>query len=274
MKTFTVALFLAACFAAAPLFAQSAAGAAAKAEEAAAKVGVRFVIISPDGAQLPSPLFCKQGKAYKEIRIGSRTPSVRVRPEGGEVKFYKENPMPTAGADEVAKAKATDKAKLPPPLFTIPVPGGASKMLCIVVPGKDGAKPQTFFLDEKDFPKKGLHIINFSPNKLRMETSLKPDFSDSKKDVIGVFKREAGISPENSWTFKGEEGQEVAFKLCYLPKDGKSEKDLKMISVSKFVLTSRQSQINVVVKVGGNSERLKVMPIQLMSDRSAAADED
>lgn len=273
MKTFTFALFFAACFAAAPLFAQSSAAAAAAADEASAKTGVRFVIISPEGGRLPSPLFCKQGKSYKEIKIGARTPSVRVKPEGSEVKFYKENPMPTAGADG-AKPTAADKTKLPEPLFTITVPGGASKMLCIVVPGKEGTKPQTFFLNEKDFPKKGMHIINFSPCKLRMETSLKQDFSDSKKDVIGVFRRDAGISPENSWNFKGEDGQVVAFKLCYLPKDGKGEKDLKMISASKFVLSSRQSQISVVVKAGPDSDRLKVMPIQLMSDRGAAADED
>ncbi len=271
----TIALFLAVALAASPLFAQGRAAAAsagaAEAETAAAKTGVRFVIVAPDGGSLPSPLFCKQGKSYKEIKIGARTPSVRVKPEGGVVNFYKEDPTPATAGD---KGADKDKVKLPDPVLSISVPGGSSKMLCIVVPNKEGGKPQTFFLQEKDFPKKGVHIINFTSNKLVMSLSAKGDFSDKKDSVIGVFKRDTGISSENSWTFKGEnDGDSMAFKLSYLPKDGKGEKDLKMLRASKFVVSSRQSQINIVVKTGGDREMLKLMPIQLMSDRGSSADE-
>lgn len=275
----TIALFLAVALAASPLFAQGRAAAApagaAEAEAAAPKTGVRFVIVAPDGGSLPSPLFCKQGKGYKEIKIGARTPSVRVKPEGGVVNFYKEDPTPaTAGDKGAASAAAADKVKLPDPVLSISVPGGSSKMLCIVVPNKEGGKPQTFFLQEKDFPKKGVHIINFTSNKLVMSLSAKGDFSDKKDSVIGVFKRDAGITAENSWTFKGEnDGDSMAFKLSYLPKDGKGEKDLKMLRASKFVVSSRQSQINIVVKSGGDREMLKLMPIQLMNDRGSSADE-
>lgn len=269
----TIALCLAAVLAVSPLFAQGRAAAASSAaeESEAAKTGVRFVIVAPDGGSLPSPLFCKQGKDYKEIRIGARLPSVRVRPEGGVVNFYKEDPSAAVAGAGNDKAKA---AKLPEPALSIPVPGGSSKMLCIVVPNKTGGKPQTFFLQEKDFPKNGVHIINFSPNKLVMSVSAKGDFTDKKDTVIGVFKRDAGVSAENTWTFKGEnEGDSMAFKLSFLPKDGKGEKDLKMLRASKFIVSSRQSQINVVVKPSGDREMLKIMPIQLMSDRGASADE-
>lgn len=269
MKIAAFALFFAAAFAAAPLYAQSASAAAA-AQETNAKTGVRFVIVAPEGGTLPSPLFCKMGKVYKEIKIGSRVPTARVRPEGGVINFYKENPVPDAGfkGDGAAKPTAADKAKLPEPLFSVEVPGNASKMLCIVVPNKEGKKPQTFFLDEKDFPTGGMHIINFSPNKLQMVTSAKQDFSDAEKKVIGVFKRDAGVSPDNSWSYKGEVGKPVSFKLSFLPKDGKGEKDLRLIAASAFTTSDRQSQINVVVKVAGNNERLKVMPLQLMDDNA------
>lgn len=260
---------------AAPLYAQSRTGGAtpAAAEETVVKNGVRFVIVAPDGGALPSPLFCKQGKKYKEIKISSRTPSVRVKPENGVVNFYKEDPLAAAEADP---KKAGKEVKLPPPVLSVTVPGNANKMLCIVVPNKTAPeKPQTFFLNEKDFPRKGVHIINFSPNKLVMTLSEKGDFTDKKDSTIGPFRREAGISPENSWTFKGEkDGDAMAFKLSFVPKDAKSPKDVKMLRASKFVVSSRQSQISIVVKDSNpNRETLKLMPIQLPSDSASGAED-
>lgn len=277
-----LSLLLAAFVLAAPMYAQSAAATgAAAADETAAKTGVRFVIVAPNGGSLPNPLFCKQGKAYKEIKISSRTPSLRVKPEGGVVNFYPSDPTAAMAAAQGAAGKTpakVDKDAMPKPVLSVTVPGSASKMLCILVPSKDGGTPQTFFLNEKDFPKGGLHIINFSPNKLVMSISEDPTNPAAKKDsVIGVFKRDAGVSAENSWSFKSDEnGKEVSFKLSYLPKDGKNEKDLKLLRASKFVVSSRQSQINIVVKTSEKDaprETFKLMPIQLSGDRGAAAEE-
>lgn len=277
-----LSLIMAAFVLAAPMYAQSAAApGAAAADEAAAKTGVRFVIVAANGGSLPNPLFCKQGKAYKEIKISSRTPSVRVKPEGGVVNFYPEDPTAAVAAAQGAAGKTAakaDKVEMPKPVLSVQVPGSASKMLCILVPSKEGGAPQTFFLNEKDFPKGGLHIINFSTNKMVMSIYEDPNNPTAKKDsVIGVFKRDAAISAENTWSFKSDEnGKEVSFKLSYLPKDGKGEKDLKLLRASKFVVSTRQSQINVIVKTSAKDaprETFKLVPIQLSGDRGGAAEE-
>lgn len=266
MKLFALLFASAAVLASAPLYAapkaaapKAVAGADAMGEDesAAPKTGVRFVICSPDGASLPSPLYYKSGKAsFKSVNISSRIPSPRIRPEGGVVNFYKEDPSAAAAA---AGGKAD--AKLPEPALTIPVEGGG-KQLCIVVPSKDGGKPQTFTVKESAFPKNGLHVINFSAFPLRMTTATKPDFSDKKDAVIGTFRRDSGISPENTWTYKGETGETVSFILSFKAKDAKEFKNFK---ASKFIISDRQSQINVVVK-DPTRESLKLLSIQLADD--------
>lgn len=265
MKLFALLFAATAVLAVTPLYAAPKAAAAAgdmAGEEAAApKTGVRFVICSPDGATLPSPLFYKSGKTtFKRASISSRTPSPRIRPEGGVVNFYGEDPSAIAAAADAAGAKGT--VKMPEPVLSIPVEG-TGKQLCIVVPNKAGGKPQTFFVKESNFAKAGMHIINFSSCPLKMTIASKPDFSDKKESIVGVFHRDKGICEENTWSFKGEPGQAVSFVLAF---KGKDAKDFKNFRASKFVVSEQQSQINVVVK-DPTRETLKLLSIQMTDDK-------
>ena len=259
-----IATFIACCaavLAAAPLYAQSKASAAADTKEAAVpKSGVRFVICSPNNAQLPSPLYYKSGRDYREVNISSRIPSRRIRPEGGKVEFWDEDPT-----EAVASAKEKGKKKKEPkPVLSIEVPAGGGKLLCIVVPGKEIAQTQTYFLKESDFPKKGMHIINFSSYPLKMILSEKGDFSDPEEKTVGVFRRDEGISKNNTWSYVGEEaGKSVAFALMY--KD-KVDKEFKRLKASRFSISGRQAQINMVVK-DGTRNIPKLLSIQLMEEK-------
>lgn len=268
--------------AAMPLCAQSSRGASAasasSAEQSAPKSGVRFVICSPTGESLPSPLYCKEGKGFREIKISPRTPSRRVRPTGGVVEFWDKDPSEAAADEKGKKASSAASKKLPDPVFTVKVPEGAGgKMLCIVVPSKSFSKVQTYFLSEGGaagnlykVPSKGLHVINFSSFPLKMVTSEKGDFSDPVENAIGVFRRDEGISSKNSWSYtegadKDGEGKlkRVAFVLMY--KD-KSNPEFKRFKASQFVVSGRQAQINLVVKDPGR-DMPKLLPIQLMEDK-------
>ena len=82
---------------------------------------------------------------------------------------------------------------------------------------------------------------------------------DKKESKIGVYRREDGISPENSWSFKGEKGQTVAFVLTYTEKGAKAPKRIK---ASTFVISERQSMVNVVVKDSARNMP-KLMSIQI-----------
>ncbi len=263
MKFFPLLIAAAAMLATAPLYAaptKPAADDVADEDANAPKTGVRFVICSPDNSRLPSPLFYKSGKtSYKSVSISSRTPSPRIRPEGGVINFYGEDP---SAVEAAAKAEKKE-VKLPEPVLSIPV-SGTGKQLCIVVPSKDPkTKPQTFFAKESAFPKGGLHIINFSSYPLRMSLFTKPDGSDKKDQGIGVFHRDKGICDENTWSFKGEPGATMSFILAFKPKDAKEFRNFKS---SKFVVSDKQSQINVVVKDPAR-DTLKLLSIQLTDDK-------
>lgn len=222
-----------------PAAAPSAPGAKAEAP----KTGVRFVICSPAGVSLPSPLYVRSGKAFKAISIGSRTPSERVQPVGGKIDFWDKDPGATGDDD---KKQSAASAKVPEPIFSVSVGSNvASKAVCILSPNKEVKKTNALFLNEKDFPRKGMHIVNLSSYPLQIITSESNDFKDKKESKIGVYRREDGISPSNSWSFKGEKGQQVSFILSYADQKTKSYKRIKS---STFVLSDRQSVVNVVVK--------------------------
>ncbi len=261
-----------------PAAAQSSrtAATAEAAEEAMPSTGVRFVICSPGNARLPSPLYCKQGKVYKPIQIGSRTPSVRVRPDAdGTVKFWKENPMPVVEEEEAGTRPRGNRNKpkpeeveLPPADLTIKVPGAGSKYICIVVPAQELKKTQSFFLKESDFPKSGVHLINLSPYPLEMSISKSGDFKDKKVSSVGFFRKDDGISNKNSWSYKGEDGESVAFMLSYRGKDAKA---MKRIKSSRFVVTGRQSQISIVVR-DPSRDAPRLLNIQILEpERTAPA---
>lgn len=269
MKVFSVLLFCAAVVALLPAQAQgrrsraaapaAAAGAAAGAEEAAPKTGVRFVICSPSGVTMPSPLYVRSGKEFKTISIGSRTPSVRVKPVGGIIEFWDQDPAPKM-AEGDKKAPNPAATKLPDPIFSVTVPASAgSKSVCILSPNKEVQKTNALFLNEGDFPKKGMHVINLSSFPLQIVTSESNDFKDMKESKIGVYRREDGICAENSWSFKGEKGQQVSFILSYYDK---ATKGFKRMKASTFALSERQSMVNIVVK-DTTRNMPKLMPIQI-----------
>lgn len=267
MKIFSVLLFCAAVVALLPAQAQgrrsrtaTPASAAANAEEAAPKKGVRFVICSPAGLKMPSPLYVRSGKEFKAISIGSRTPSARVKPSSdGVVDFWDKDPSPKM--EEGDKKPKAASEKLPEPLFSISVPVSAGdKSVCILSPNKEVKKTGALFLNERDFPRKGMHVINLSSFPLQIVTSTDLDFKDKKEYKVGVYRREDGICPENSWSFKGDKsGQQVAFVLSYYDKATKS---LKRIKASTFVVSERQSMVNVVVKDASRNIP-KLMSIQI-----------
>ncbi len=263
MKSFSIFSILAlAALALSPLMVMPAAAQATPAAEAPAvpRTGVRFVIISPSGETIPSPLYCLQGKAFVPVRIGARTPSQRVRPEaGGVVRFWKESPMAAAPVTGGKKPAAAIPAQLPEPFMTVKLPANADdKTLCILVPNAEG-KAQTFFVNESDVPMSGVHLINFSPYPLQMVLSKKGDFSDKVTKTISFFQRSEGISEKNRWSYTGENGENVAFMLMY--KTGK-DKEFRRARASRFSVSNRQSQITVVVK-DASRENVKMLSIQL-----------
>ena len=80
---------------------------------------------------------------------------------------------------------------------------------------------------------------------LIVATSDSPDFKDKKESKIGVYRREDGICANNSWSYKGQNGQAIAFILSYVDKDAKMPKRIK---ASTFVISDRQAVINLVMK--------------------------
>ncbi len=271
MKTASLFSFLAlAALMFSPLAVMPAAAQAdSAAEEATPRTGVRFVIVSPSGESLPSPLYCKQGKGFRPIQLGARMASPRVRPEaGGMVRFWKEDPTPAPapGAALGKKAAAVSAADLPAPFLTVKLPDNMdAKTLCILVPSAEG-KAQTFFVRESDVAMSGVHLINFSPYPLQMVTSKKGDFSDKAVSNISFFQRSEGISEKNRWSYNGSNGESVAFMLnCKTGKD----KEPRRVRASRFVVSERQSQITVVVKDPTREDQVKMLSIQLSEPADA-----
>ena len=141
--------------------------------------------------------------------------------------------------------------------------------MCIVVPGETPAKSQTFFLNESEFPTKGVHLINLAPSPVTVSTSAKGDFSDVSEKKVGPFRRDEGVNDKNSWHFTaGKHGDQIAFRISQRQakkvggKEVVREVPLKM---GKFLVSDRQSQINVVVKAG--ADKLQLMSIQVAADK-------
>ena len=126
---------LAALVAAAPVQAQSSArGKKDAAAQTESKTGVRFVICSAANTKVKSPLWYKVSDEEADtVSISSRTATPRIKPMGGKVVFYEDNPIPpeTDGKDKDGKA---EKWKEPKVVFTVDTKGAASKAFCIVMP--------------------------------------------------------------------------------------------------------------------------------------------
>lgn len=262
MKHKIFSLLMTALVAVAPLFAQNAKDKEENAAEPA--TGVRFVNASPGGVTLPAPLYCKAGKTSRAIYINSRIPSSRVRPIGSTIELYDKDPGTTQG--KTASAAAQPDA--PKPVLTLEVPADMTtgKVLCILVP-TDKTNPykvKAMYVRESAFPKSGVHIINFTGSPLQMKLSAKGDFSDSAVSQIGAYK--GGVTAENTWSSPaGYDGQQYSFILSAAVK---GSKDLRRIKASRFSVSSKQSQINLVVKMP-DKDFYKLLTIQL-NDREPA----
>lgn len=285
MKYQTLSLALAALVAFTPAYAQSSrratrgggAAPAAAAEVNEPKTGVRFVICAPTGGKLPSPLYYKAGTTkgvttYKKATISGRIPTQRIKPEAGVIRFYDQDPTPPADATTGnRRAPKAAPAELPKPVMEVSVPASAgSKSLCIVIPGETPSKAKTFFLNEDDFPTKGVHLINLSPRPVSIYTSTTNDLSKAKENKIGPYKEKEGISSSNSWHFtSGKHGEQVSFRITTRQTtkgtDGKNKSTEVNVRMGKFPYSENQGQVNIIVK-DGKGDRLKLMSIQMSKD--------
>lgn len=214
--------------------------------------GVRFVICSPTGERVPTPLYAKVKNEYLPIRITSRMPSPRLAPSKGKVAFYTDPPS-TKKAEKSAE-----------PYMEVAIPSDCQhKSICVVVPGKDGAENKTFFMNESEFAKGGTYIVNFTNVPLEMVTSLSGKFdTDAKRGVMepktGSSKR---ISKDdaNVWSYTAKKArQQVHFML-----NAKPTKDTNVrIKASVFMPDSGITQMNFVVAHPRLKNTYKLMSIQ------------
>lgn len=245
-------------------------------DEAEAKTGVRFVICSASNARIKSPLWYKVSKDKSAtVAISARTATPRVKPINNAVTFYESDPIPPADEEEAKKWQE------PKVVFTVSTKDAPSKAFCIVKP-QEGGKVETILLDEKDFPKNGVHLINLSTKKVKIATSEKGDFSDEKVKVLkgGIL---SSVTDDNKWSLSGvEHGAQLAFAISYegvkkerkKDKKGKTVKDEKgkpvmqevkaevLLRRSKFAVSGNQSQISVLVDDPA-SNGVKMLSIQL-----------
>ena len=245
-------------------------------EEAEAKTGVRFVICSAENARIKSPLWYKVGKdKAATVTISARTATPRVKPVNNAVTFYDDNPIPPTDEEEAKKWQE------PKVVFSVNTTNAPSKAFCIVKPKGEG-KVETILLDEKDFPKSGVHLSNLSSKKVKIATSEKGDFSDEKVKVLkgGILN---SVTNDNKWSLSGvDHGAQLAFSISYegvkkerkKDKKGKTVKDEKgkpvmqevkseiLLRRSKFAVSGNQSQISVLVDDPA-SNGVKMLSIQL-----------
>lgn len=273
---------LAALVAVAPVQAQSSArGKKDAAAQTEAKTGVRFVICSAANIKVKSPLWYKVSDEEADtVSISSRTATPRIKPMGGKVVFYEDNPIPpeTDGKDKDGKA---EKWKEPKVVFTVDTKGAASKAFCIVMPESE-TKVETIMLSESDFPKKGVHLINLSKKNVKISTSAKGDFSDAKVTLLKGGNTKS-VNDSNKWSLVGaNHGDQLAFQITYegvkeqrakgtggktlKDANGKIRKEKVRTEItlrrSKFVVSERQSLISILVDDPAR-DGVKLLSIQL-----------
>ena len=282
MKYTAFTLMLAALVAAAPVQAQSSArGKKDAAAQTESKTGVRFVICSAANIKVKSPLWYKVSDEEADtVSISSRTATPRIKPMGGKVVFYEDNPIPpeTDGKDKDGKA---EKWKEPKVVFTVDTKGAASKAFCIVMPESE-TKVETIMLSESDFPKKGVHLINLSKKNVKISTSAKGDFSDAKVTLLKGGNTKS-VNDSNKWSLVGaNHGDQLAFQITYegvkeqrakgtggktlKDANGKIRKEKVRTEItlrrSKFVVSERQSLISILVDDPAR-DGVKLLSIQL-----------
>ena len=254
---------MAALVAAAPVYAQSSSrgkkAGQEQSEQKEAKTGVRFVICSAQNVKVKSPLWYKvSDEEAKTVSISSRTATPRIKPIGGKVVFYEDNPIPPEEeATGKSQGEKKEKWKEPKVVFTVDTKGAAAKSFCIVMPESE-TKVETIMLSESDFPKKGVHLINLSRKNIKISISEKGDFSDSKTTLLEGGNTKS-VNKSNTWSLVGaNHGDQLAFQISYVGEKEKrtrengvtKKKKIKadiLVRRSKFVVSERQSVISVIV---------------------------
>lgn len=229
--------------------------------------GIRFVICSSTNEQLPSPLYAKMGKEYMPITISGRMPSPRVTPEGGYIKFYATMPAETKG----------NKAPKEEPVLTVAVPdeykGSGVKCVCIVEPTKkNDPNPKTYFLNEAEFKRGAVHLINFTEQTLEIVTDPTGSFEPKtlKKEKIAPRVKTTNISKydKNVWSYAGADNKNVSFVLQALPASGRGEP--VRIRASVFKTSADISQISIVVKHPKIKNAFSLLSVQYSDDEERA----
>lgn len=230
--------------------------------------GVRFVICSPTGESLPSPLYVKVEKQYVPVRISSRTPCPRLAPEKGKINFYETEPDPNA------------KEK-PKPYLTINVPPVHSdKSICVVQPRKNGGEPTTYFLREREFERGGVYVVNLSSSELEILISPNGKFEgeDVKVSKIAKFtgdKFEDGANKSsynitsgmpNVWVYSGgtKQKKRVPFVLRSVAKGSSTES--RRISASVMQSLPNLAQVSFVLNHPTAKGSYKLISIQYSDD--------
>lgn len=272
MKNVAFIVMALSAFAAMPMVAQSSSGAKQNAggteEQAEIRNGVRFVVCSAGGGSVPSPLYAevKRGE-YRQVRIGSRVPSMRLRRDAKQqICFYDQDP--SAGKEEEGKGgirSAGKKEEVIEPVMVVQVPTMmAARVLCILVPNKETpTNPTAFFISEENLPSRGMHLVNMSKYKVRMKVSQKGDFSDSKpREIKPLPEKSRSIGKEFMWSFTERTGdQGMAFALEYQP-SAKEPETWKLVRSSRFIYSDRQAQITVLVN-DPKGTGVKMLSIQM-----------
>lgn len=223
--------------------------------------GVRFVICSPTGERLPTPLYAKVGNDYLPVTISPRMPSPRLAPTGAgneaSVKFYESIP----DAKELSERKVV-------PYLEIKIPKNhRNKSICVVQPKKSGEQPITHFINEASFEKGSSYVINFSQTPLEMITSTSGKFSgEEKKAKIDVYTPSSTISKKSPFVWGHEskkENEKVYFVLLAQPKGGTEPLRIKS---SVFMTSPISTQMSFIVEHPTIKGSFRLMSIQYNDD--------
>ena len=231
--------------------------------------GPRFVVCSPTGSTVKTPLYVKIDKEYLPISISSRFPSERVTPEpDGTVNFYENKPPKPKNGEE------TNKEKLPPPYMVVHVPREYARVrsICIVVPGDQPDQNQCFFLRESEFPTGGFHIINFSPTPLEVFHSPNNNFPD-KGDTIAPYRRKEnnGIKQgdPNTWSYvNSDKNEPTAVNYAIMAPPLKENGVPLPLRMSRFMVNKTHAEINIIVRHPKISYAYSIISLQYAPDSS------
>lgn len=215
--------------------------------------GVRFVVCSPSGERLPTPLYAKVGETHLPVHITSRAPSPRLAPNSkGNIAFYDKDPGP--------------KAKGAQPLFTIEVPQEhRTKSICVVQPApKNAGVSKAYFFKESTFPKGSSYIVNLSSSTLEMVTSSTGKFEGEEKRVkIAPNNKKTSLSAdaENVWGFSNSKASsKLYFSLSALPADAKGSPI--RIKSSTIMTYEKNTQLSFVVEHPTLKGSFRIMSVQ------------